>query len=73
VVKKYRGYYWWNSEGEEGIKWDEFEEKPDFGENEKEIIEQIKDQIIEQIMELEKEKEDYWMLPRRKIKLLQKP
>jgi hypothetical protein len=83
IEKRYRGYYWWNSEGEEGVnwwnsegeegvKWDEFEEKPNFGEHEAEMIKQIKSEVVELIMELEKEKEDYWMLPRMKIKLFRK-
>jgi hypothetical protein len=63
VEKRYRGYYWWNSEGEEGVKWDEFEEKPDFGEHEEEITNQIISEATKLIAKLEKEKEDYWRLP----------
>jgi hypothetical protein len=44
--KEYRAIYWWDSEGEEGIDW---ENKPEFGENEDEIIEQIFEYIEKNI------------------------
>jgi hypothetical protein len=35
TVKEYKGYYWWNSKGEENIEWVKNSENPDFEDPEK--------------------------------------
>jgi hypothetical protein len=44
--KKYRATYWWDSNGRENIVW---KNKPDFGEKENEIMEQIYEYIEKNI------------------------
>jgi len=56
--KEFKGYYWWNSENQDGIEWEE--EKPDFGEKEKEIINYIKDKIKQKLPTAKKK--EIWQL-----------
>jgi hypothetical protein len=45
--ENYRAEYWWNSDGEEGVEWKY--SKPNFGEKENEIMEQLFDYIEKNI------------------------
>lgn len=44
--KEYKAEYWWNSDGKEDIEW---YNKPDFGEKEDEIMEQLYEYIEKNI------------------------
>jgi hypothetical protein len=57
--KEYHGCYWWNSNGEEGIRWSEKTGKPNIDEH------KLKTKVKELIKELSKEegKDDFWMIP----------
>jgi hypothetical protein len=64
--KEYHGLYWWNSEGNEGIRWYKLGKKPNFRKHEAEITNQIKAKVKELIKKLAEEegKEDFWMIPK---------
>jgi hypothetical protein len=56
--KKFKGRYWWNSKNQDGIEWEE--EKPNFGQKEKEIISYIKNKIKQELPIIKKK--EIWQL-----------